>query len=275
MKGNRRRLATTNNRESGRRRESFDAVAEDYNVYRSQHPQAVVDAVIALSNLHSGSRVLEIGCGTGQLSVPLAQHGVDLLAIELGPRLAGLARRNLEQFPNAHVETSSFEAWPLPSQQFDALVSASAFHWLAPDLRFAKSAEALHPGGFLTILHVHHVKGGTDSFFADTQPYYMQWGLSDDLSVQQPTPDNVPTMYPELGQLPAFRAVVRRHLEIPMRYSTASYIGWLRTDSLVNSLNDTSRRGFLQDIAHLIESKYHGEIVRNYVYEVIVAQRAS
>ena len=268
-------MATTNNEDSGRRRESFDAVAEDYNVYRSPHPQAVVDAIIAVSNLHNGSRVLEIGCGTGQLSVPLAQHGVDLLAIELGPRLAALARGNLKPFPNAHVETSSFEAWPLPSQTFDAVVSASAFHWLAPDLRFAKSAEALHSGGFLTILHVHHVKGGTDGFVADTQPYYLKWGLSDDLSFQPPPPDNVPLIYPELDHLPAFRSVARHHFELPMRYSTASYIGWLRTDSLVNSLKDTSRRGFLQDIARLIESKYNGEVVRNYVYEVIVAQRAS
>jgi hypothetical protein len=53
------------------------------------------------------------------------------------------------------------------------------------------------------------------------------------------------------------------------------YIGLLNTDSLVNSLNDQSRRGFLQDIDRLIESKYNGEVVRNYVYEVIVAQRAS
>jgi len=268
-------MANINNEESGRRRESFDFVAEYYNLYRSLYPQEVVDTVIALSNLHNGSRVLEIGCGTGQLSVPLAQHGIDLLAIELGPHLAALARRNLKRFPNVQVEASSFEEWPLPSQKFDAVVSASAFHWLDPDVRFSKSAEALHPGGFLTILHVHHVRGGTPGFFADTQPYYMKWGLSDDLSFQPPAPDNVPTMYPELDQLPEFRSVERHQFEIPMSHSTASYIGWLHTDSLVTSLNDKSRRGFLQDIDRLIESKYNGEVVRNYVYEVIVAQRAS
>jgi SAM-dependent methyltransferase len=268
-------MATSNNEEAGRRRESFDLVAEDYNVYRSPYPQEVVDTVIALSNLHHGSRVLEIGCGTGQLSVPLAQHGIDLLALELGPHLAALARRNLKRFPNVHVEASSFEAWPLPSQKFAAVVSASAFHWLDPAVRFSKSAEALHPGGFLTILHVHHVRGGTPGFFADTQPYYMKWGLSDDLSFQPPEPDNVPPMYPELDQLPEFRSVERHHFEIPMSHSSTSYIGWLHTDSLVNSLNDQSRRGFLQDIDRLIASKYNGEVVRNYVYEVIVAQKAS
>jgi hypothetical protein len=81
-------------------------------------------------------------------------------------------------------------------------------------------------------------------------------------------------MYPELDQLPEFCSVERHRYEIPRSHSTAAYIGWLKTDSLVNSLNDKSRRGFLLDIEHLIESKYNGEVVRNYVYEVIVAQRA-
>lgn len=268
-------MATMNNEESGRRRESFDLVAEDYNVYRTRYPQEVVDAVIALSHLHTGSRVLEIGCGTGQLSTPLAQHGIDLLALEPGSHLAALARQNLKRFPNVHVEASSFEAWPLPPQKFDAVVSASAFHWLDPAVRFSKSAEALHPEGFLAILHVHHVSGGTPGFFADTQPSYLKWGLSDDLSFQPPVPDNVPIMYPELDQRPEFRSVERHHSEIPMSHSTASYVGWLRTDSLVNSLNDQERAGFLQDIERLIEAKYHGQVVRNYVYEIIVAQRAS
>jgi SAM-dependent methyltransferase len=268
-------MATMNNEGPDRRRESFDLVAQHYNLYRSRYPQEVVDTVIALSNLHPGSRVLEIGCGTGQLSVPLAQHGIALLGLEPGPHLAALARQNLERFPNVQIEVSSFEEWPLPPEKFNAVVSASAFHWLAPAVRLSKSAEALQPGGFLTILHVHHVRGGTPGFFADTQPYYRKWGLSDDPFFQPTAADNVPTMYPELDQRPEFRSVERHHSEIPMSYSTASYIGWLHTDSLVNSLNEQERTGFLQDIERLIEVKYHGQVVRNFVYDVIVAQRAS
>src|SRR5690242_11074201 len=106
-------MAPVQNEESGRRRESFDLVADDYNVYCTPYPEAVVAALIALSHLHHGSRVLKIGCGTGQLSVPLAQHGIKLLALELGPHLAAHARRNLKRFAHAHVEVSAFEAWPL------------------------------------------------------------------------------------------------------------------------------------------------------------------
>jgi SAM-dependent methyltransferase len=261
--------------EPGRRRESFDAVADAYSLYRPAPPIEVVDAVIASSNLRHGSSVLEIGCGTGQLSVPLAKHGVDLVAIELGSHLAALARRNLVEFSNARVEVGAFEEWPLPMHKFDAVVSASAFHWLDPAVRYSKSAEALRPDGSLTILHVHHVRGGTPGFFEDTQPYYIRWGLSDDPFFQLTAPVDVPTMYPELGGLHEFSSVERHRFEIPMRHSTASYVGWLRTDSLVNSLDDEARRGFLQHIEQLIDSKYHGTVARNFVYDVTVARRAS
>ena len=90
----------------GRRRspESFDAVADLYDEFRPAPPPEVVAAVVEVSQVRPGSRVLEIGCGTGQLSVPLAVHGVDLTAIEVGPNLAARARRNLASFPNARVE---------------------------------------------------------------------------------------------------------------------------------------------------------------------------
>jgi SAM-dependent methyltransferase len=169
-----------------RRRESFDVVAEDYDLYRPPYPPEVVDAFVTWPRLHSGSSVLEIGCGTGQLSVPLAKLGMNLVAVELGPHLAALARRNLKQFPNAHVEVSSFEQWPLPSKKFDAVLSASAFHWLDPAIRFAKSAEALRPEGYLTILHAHHVSGGTPGFYADTQSFYPSFALSSATATKSP-----------------------------------------------------------------------------------------
>ena len=69
-----------------RRKESFDVVADDYDRSRRPPPAEVVDTIIEFAHLGPGSAVLEIGCGMGQLSVPLAEHGVDLTAIELGPR---------------------------------------------------------------------------------------------------------------------------------------------------------------------------------------------
>jgi SAM-dependent methyltransferase len=257
----------------GRRRESFDAAASDYARYRSGYPDEVVDDVVAASRLRPGSRVLEIGCGTGQLSVPLAQHGAELVAVELGPNLATIARRSLADFPAARVEVSGFEEWPLPADPFDAVVSASALHWIDPSVRFSKPARALKPGGTLVVVHAHHVQGGTPGFFADTQPSYLRWGLSDDPFFEPPAPEDAPAMHPELEEWPEFGRVQRHRFEIPTPHTTDSYVGWLKTDSLVSSLDPSSRRGFLHDIEALIDNKYDGRVARNFVYEVIAAVR--
>ena len=209
----------------GRRKESFDQVADAYAEFRPAPPRDVIDAIVTASTLRRGSRVLEIGSGTGQLSVPLAQLDIELVAIELGPHLAALAERNLQRFPHAQVLVSSFEEWQLPARAFDAVISANAFHWLDPELRFSKCAAALRPGGALTILQVHHVRGGTPGFFADTQPYYRRWGLSDDPTFELPDPHELTGAYPELDRRIEFDAVERYRFEIPMLFTTDSYVG--------------------------------------------------
>lgn len=257
-----------------RRRESFDEVAESYALYRPAPPEKVVDAMVSASGVGAGSRVLEIGCGTGQLSVPLAERGVELVALELGPNLAAIAARNLERFQDVRVEVVSFEAWEPPAQEFDAVMCASAFHWLDPELRYTKCAQALRRSGALTILHVHHVRGGTPGFFADTQPSYRRWGLSDDTPFELPDPNTSPDTYPDLNERPEFSSVERHRFEIARRYTATSYVGWLRTDSLVNSVDRESRRGLLEEIEHLITSRYNGSVERSFLHEVIVARRA-
>jgi SAM-dependent methyltransferase len=256
-----------------RRKESFDGVAEDYNRWRAGYPEDVVVDVLACAHIEANSRVLEVGCGTGQLSTALAAHGAELVAVELGPNLAALARRNLAPFPKARVEIGSFEDWPLPPDPFDAVVVASAFHWLDPAVRFSKSAHALKLGGYLAIAHAHHVRGGTPGFFEATQQYYLKWGLSEDPFFAPPNPEDAPIMYPELNERPEFGPVRRHRFEIPRQHTAETYLGWLRTDSLVTTLEPAARKGFLHDIGHLVETEFQGTVSRNFLYEVISAPR--
>ena len=219
-----------------------------------------------------GSRVLEIGCGTGQLSVLIAKRGAMLTAVELGPALAAIARRHLSRFPAATVEVGTFEDWPIPAPPFDAVVCANAFHWLDPTIRFSKSAHVLRPDGILAIVHPHHVKGGTAGFSSAMQTYYVKWGLSDTPTFEAPDPADLPPMYPELDQLAAFTSVRRHRFEFPVEYSSESYVGLLHTDSLVLGLDASAREGFLSDIRHLIDTHYDGQVSKKYVYEVIAAR---
>jgi protein-L-isoaspartate O-methyltransferase len=78
-----------------RRRESFDDVASLYAVARPGYPATLVSDLVQLGLNENVQRVLEIGPGTGQFTVPLAEAGFSVLAVELGRRLAQLLERKL------------------------------------------------------------------------------------------------------------------------------------------------------------------------------------
>src|SRR5687768_7131490 len=105
----------------------FDEDAERYDRARPGYPAAVFEDLMRLARVGPGSRVLEIGCGTGQATVPLAERGCRIVAVELGAQLAAVARRKLARFPAVDVITAAFEEWPLPPEPFDLVVSATAF----------------------------------------------------------------------------------------------------------------------------------------------------
>jgi ubiquinone/menaquinone biosynthesis C-methylase UbiE len=134
-----------------RQRRLFNSVAELYDSCRSGYPDELLTAMTGIAGLRDGSRVLEVGCGTGQLTRQLAARGFRLLAIDLGPAMIEIARRNVPA-GSAEFEVSSFEDYQAASAAFQLIVSATAFHWVDPEIKWAKAARLLAPGGWLAVL---------------------------------------------------------------------------------------------------------------------------
>src|SRR6267378_1088723 len=101
-----------------RLRATFNEDAELYDRARPIYPSHVFDELANLTSLGRGTRVLEIGCGTGQATRPLAERGCQVVAVELGRDLAEVARRNLAGFTDVEVINVAFEDWSLPTEPF-------------------------------------------------------------------------------------------------------------------------------------------------------------
>jgi ubiquinone/menaquinone biosynthesis C-methylase UbiE len=129
----------------------FERVAESYEACRLGYPSEVVEFVTTTAELGSGSKVLEVGCGTGQLTESLARYGFDLTAIDIGPTLVAMARRRLDGSA-VSFQTSSFEELDVAEGCLDLIVSGTAFHWVDPEVKYSKSIRLLRPGGWLALL---------------------------------------------------------------------------------------------------------------------------
>lgn len=136
-----------------RRRALFDSVAGRYLDCRHGYPADVVDWMVATAGVSGGGRILEIGCGTGQLTAYLAALSASVVAIDIAPSMVDQARRQLAGSA-VRFEAVSFEEFEAEPGSFDLIVSATAFHWIDPDVAWSKSARLLRPGGWLAVLGV-------------------------------------------------------------------------------------------------------------------------
>ncbi|MFI9272051.1 class I SAM-dependent methyltransferase [Kitasatospora sp. NPDC052896] len=258
-----------------RLRRTFDEDAELYDRARPGYPPGLYDDLAGLAGAGPGSHVLEVGCGTGQATVPLAERGCRITAVEAGPEMAAVARRNLAGVAAVEVVTAEFESWPLPAEPFDAVVSATAFHWIDPAVRVAKAADALRPGGALAVVRTQHVMGGTEEFFVEVQRCYERFD-----------PDTPPLLRPpaaaeidgsdhaeEVARSGRFGPTVFRRHEWDLTYTTSEYLELLRTYSGTRALPEAAGNGLLECVANLIDGRYGGRVTKRYLVELGVSHR--
>lgn len=130
----------------------FDEVAVEYDRHRPTYPERLVDLAFQVAGLEAGDHVLEIGCGTGQLTGSLLARSLRVTAIEPGAQLAALAQRRLGGMGKLELVNARFEDAPLPHGHFRAVFSASAIHWVDPDVGWQRVADALVPNGTFALI---------------------------------------------------------------------------------------------------------------------------
>ena len=141
---------------------SFNQVAREYDRSRPRYPPELVAAACAVGGLGAGDRVLEIGCGSGQLTCELLARGLRVTAVEPGASLIALATERCRGAGEVDFVTARFEDAQLPAAPFAAVFAAASFHWLDPDISWHRAAAALAPGGTLALLQYCGVVEASD-----------------------------------------------------------------------------------------------------------------
>jgi trans-aconitate methyltransferase len=96
----------------------------------------------------SGERVLDVGCGTGQLTSEIARTGADVTGIDNSAAMIAQARQN---FPDLRFDVQDVCSLPY-REEFDAVFSNAALHWVVrADDAAEAMARALKSGGRLVV----------------------------------------------------------------------------------------------------------------------------
>lgn len=251
---------------------NFDQEAAHYDRVRPRYPEALFDRLVVHCGLSKGMKAFEIGPGTGQATEALARRGLCIRAVELGPKLAEVARTKLAAFPDVEILTGDFESMDLPAGKYDLVYAATAIHWIGPDHRFAKPHRLLKAGGHLAIIHAEHVSDRSgDAFTAATQPVYHEFsGNPDAVDFCPPTTADLAPMAIDTD---LFRPVCYEIFPMALRYSAAGYVDLLRTFSPTIAMAPESREAFLGAIGGMIERDFGGTVSKHMAMTLLVARK--
>ena len=131
----------------------FNRLAADYR-HRPSYSPDLVERLGALAG-PLGSRIVDLGAGTGHLALPLAQMGFRVAAVEPASAMLETLVVSANALPVQVTPVfASAESTGLESEEFDLAVIADALHWMDPTLVGAEVARLLAPRGALAIVEV-------------------------------------------------------------------------------------------------------------------------
>jgi SAM-dependent methyltransferase len=125
----------------------WSSVADDWGRYWGAFARPVWEPLLRAAAIGPGSRVLDVGCGTGELLEHLQEHGARPSGVDPASRMVELARARAV---GADVRTGELERLPFDDDAFDALLAVNAFQFADDqDRALAEAGRVLAPGGVL------------------------------------------------------------------------------------------------------------------------------
>lgn len=252
---------------------TFDGVANLYNTSRPPYPDALFTDIVAFCGLETKDEILEIGCGTGQATEGFARRSFSVLALDPGAELIAVAKERLADFSQVRLQQTTFEAWPGEPESFKLIAAAQSFHWVSPELRFAKTAALLAPKGTLAVFGnvpmppEPPLAGQFAEIYARYAPQLAglpaeAWYLPDGPFSR------------ELRQSDHFETPVHRCYRWSRLHTAQSYTDLLRTLSSYRLLAEDRREALLSGLADAINA-HGGEFELHYETHLYLAKRAS
>ena len=248
----------------------FDEVPELYDRVRPGYPDELFEDLVAITGVDERAAVLEVGCGTGQATVPLAALGCTLTAVERGDGMAALARQRLAAYPDVTIETSRFEDWDDRGRRFDLLVSASAWHWVDPEVGWRRARRMLRPGGWMALLgHVVVRRAGEPEVYAETADLHERFVPGNPDWRDPPTEDEVRATDEGWGRPNdpggLFGPTVVRWYPMVQWFDGEGFADLLRTTSTYRRLDPAVREPLLDAIAERIRTRMGDRAARRYL----------
>lgn len=136
--------------------DQFEGAAANYARYRPRYPEAVYETLAAAFALDGGGRMLDVGCGAGQIAIALRTRFAEVIGIDVSAEMVAEAGRQAESAGVDPIEWRVMSAEEISEAlgSFRLVTVSDALHWMEQDAVVGRCHTRLEPGGGIALLTV-------------------------------------------------------------------------------------------------------------------------
>ena len=238
------------------RKNWYSNAADAYNKTRPHYPQQIIYRTVELAKLTRDASILELGCGPGTATTAFANLGFSMVCLEPSQEACFLARQNCTQYPDVKIRNTTFEEWELGTERFNAVLAATSFHWISPEIRYIKAANALKDNGFLILLWNITLKPQYEVYQMLHEVYQIEapsLRLYEDRETHEKQLKKVGQAVIDSG---FFKGLVSEHLAYEITYSIDDYLALLSTLSPCIALEPQQRDSLFVGLRAALERNW-------------------
>ncbi|MBQ4363487.1 MAG: methyltransferase domain-containing protein [Oscillospiraceae bacterium] len=236
----------------------FDTIPEQFDKWRIRYSPELFSYLIGKAGIGSGSKVLELGPGTGQATDPILDTGCDYTAIELGRNFAEILDKRYGSRENYKLINDDFITHDFGDAKFDLIYSAATIQWIPEDIAFDKTFELLKSGGMLAMMYLHGDYETHDpELFADIQMVYDEY-------FKPPTGSKGGFVYDNAVNY-GFTGLETKYFKGRREYTADEYIQYIGTHSDHIMLEEPYRTPFFEGVYKAVNA-HGGKVVYDDTY---------
>lgn len=256
-----------------RRALSFSRGAARYDAFRARYPHAVFQAIAAYLPKRGNPRILEIGAGSGLASEDARRYlTARCTLVEPGQEFIPILERKFAGDDQVHIVNSRIQDLPADGA-FDCVMSATAFHWVPEQSRYAIAASHLRPGGILAVFWNNYSRSDAPVFDAIAEAYldlHPSPGTERDIRAMQAR--QIDTRREQAESSEWFAVKHTDLLTTERRYSADEYLALLRTFS-TNAVQAPGSLDAFYERIHAIVCANGGSILLPVLTDLIIAEK--
>ncbi len=151
---------------AGKSEDMFRSQSGYYTEFRKPYPERIFDLIRENFRAEPKDVLLDVGCGTGQIALPLSRDFDRVVGVDLSQEMVVAARRNAAELGIDNAEFRAMRGEDISSLavEFGLVTYGSALHWMDIPATLAASYGLLSEGGGVAVLGMRSIWGGDSNW---------------------------------------------------------------------------------------------------------------